>query len=114
MKYYSLKTEFTFGRYNGITVEQIVSMGFKDYLFWCMLNLDHFIMSDYDINLVNTIQPDPEFPSDSICKNELKRSQFKNERELQSLTRDDMSSYFNNYNDNLDTDEQGPEFWNQF
>lgn len=45
MKSYDLDTLFTFGKYEGKTLKEIIEQE-PDYLDWCVINLDHFYLSD--------------------------------------------------------------------
>jgi broad specificity phosphatase PhoE len=45
MKFYTLDTEFSFGKYEGKTVKEIIEIQ-PTYLDWCAINLDHFYISD--------------------------------------------------------------------
>lgn len=42
MKFYTLDTEFTFGKYEGKTVKEILELQ-PTHLDCCAINLDHFI-----------------------------------------------------------------------
>jgi len=56
MKFYTLDTEFTFGKYEGETVKEILEIQ-PAYLDWCAINLDHFYISDEIIAEVKAIIP---------------------------------------------------------
>jgi hypothetical protein len=56
MKFYTLDTEFTFGKYDGKTVKEILEIQ-PAYLDWCAINLDHFYISDEIIAEVKAIIP---------------------------------------------------------
>jgi hypothetical protein len=57
MKFYSLDTEFTFGKFKGRTLKKVIDIH-PYYLEWCPLNLDHFCLSDETIESINQIKPD--------------------------------------------------------
>lgn len=57
MKFYTLDTEFTFGKYDGKTVKEILELQ-PSYLDWCAINLDHFYISDEIIAEIKKIKPD--------------------------------------------------------
>lgn len=57
MKFYTLDTEFTFGKYKGKTVREIIEIQ-PTYLEWCAINLDHFYISDEIIEEIKVIKPD--------------------------------------------------------
>jgi len=56
MKFYTLDTEFTFGKFSGKTVKEILEIQ-PTYLDWCAINLDHFYISDEIIAEVKAIIP---------------------------------------------------------
>jgi len=57
MKFYTLDTEFTFGKYEGKTVKEIIEIQ-PTYIDWCAINLDHFYISDEIIEEIKVIKPD--------------------------------------------------------
>lgn len=57
MKVFTLDTEFTFGKYEGKTVKEIIEIQ-PTYLDWCAINLDHFFISDEIIEEIKVIKPD--------------------------------------------------------
>lgn len=57
MKFYSLDTEFTFGKFKGRTLKEVIDIH-PYYLEWCLLNLDHFFLSDETIESIKQIKPD--------------------------------------------------------
>ena len=56
MKSYQLDTEFGFGKYEGQTLDEIIKTDL-DYINWCLINLDHFVISDEIVEVVKTLQP---------------------------------------------------------
>ncbi|WP_149914265.1 hypothetical protein [Sphingobacterium cavernae] len=65
--------------------------------------------------------PEPKFVKDAYNANNKKnflssntREDKRNEYHMWRQQQDEMNSYFDNYNDDLDADQQGPDFWNQF
>lgn len=57
MKFYTLDSEFNFGKYEGKTVKEIIEIQ-PAYLDWCAINLDHFYISDEIIEEIKVIKPD--------------------------------------------------------
>lgn len=57
MKFYNLDTEFTFGKYEGKTVREVLDIQ-HSYIDWCAINLDHFYISDEVIEEIKSIIPD--------------------------------------------------------
>lgn len=121
MKFYDLNTEFTFGKYNGNTIRQILDFQ-PSYIDWCAINLDHFIMSEDAIEEVKKIKPTFAFSTEGIEKMNEKLEQWSNEElSYQDYDQgfDDRNADYNqtdwsNYDDGLDMDQQSIEFWNQF
>ena len=121
MKFYDLNTEFTFGKYKGNTIRQILDFQ-PSYLDWCAINLDHFVMSDDEIEELNKIKPTFAFSAEGIEKMDKKIEQWNNEELSYHYYHggyDDRNADYNqtdwsNYNNDLDMDQQSIEFWNQF
>src|SRR6056297_3524525 len=45
MKTYYLNTHIHFGKYKGLTIEEIMNIN-PGYLSWCIENLDHFVLAE--------------------------------------------------------------------
>lgn len=56
MKFYTLDTEFTFGKFNGRKVREVLELQ-PSYIEWCLLNLDHFYISEETIETIKQIKP---------------------------------------------------------
>lgn len=56
MKYYDIDTVFTFGKYDGMSVKEVVSIQ-PSYIDWCAVNLDHFYIDDSEIANLREISP---------------------------------------------------------
>lgn len=56
MKSYTLDTQFTFGKYTGKSVEEVLRIQ-PSYLSWCAINLDHFFLSDAIIAQIMELFP---------------------------------------------------------
>ena len=56
MKFYTLDTEFTFGKFSGKTIREVIEIQ-PDYIDWCATNLDHFYIADEIITEVKAIIP---------------------------------------------------------
>lgn len=121
MIYYNLNTELTFGQYKDLTVYEILDLGFKPYIEWCLINLDHFVMDQTTLFEIEREFPEPKFVQEAYDSNDKKnalriskRKDNRNEYHIWREQQNEMNSYFDNYNDDLDADQQGPDFWNQF
>ena len=82
----------------------------------CPLLLDSFTLNEIEEKF-----PFPEFDQDVLDLNDEKIMEQSNARwqnrvsyENWQQEQDEMKSYFDNYNDDLDPDQQSPDFWNQF
>jgi hypothetical protein len=60
MKFYSLETKFTFGKYRGKTISEVIALQLS-YLDWCIINLEHFCFSAEVFEKMNGISPNFHF-----------------------------------------------------
>jgi len=117
MKFYDLNTEFTFGKYEGNTVRQILDLQ-PSYIDFCAINLDHFYITKNVITEIQTIKPDFSITSEGQQKLDEKYANWESEQEdandynERNSNRDETD--WSHYNDNLDMDQQSEDFWNQF
>lgn len=88
MKFYDLDTEFTFGKYEGKTVRQILNLQ-SSYLDWCAINLDHFYLSNQMIEEIKSIKPDFIISDEGKQKLADKYSTWESEQE-----QNDYDEYF--------------------
>ena len=112
MKYYNLETVFSFGKYNGLSISQVLLIQ-PTYINWCLDNLDHFFITA-------EIQLKIKSISEDFIINEHKMSfeledcdDFDCESNYEQDSYEDFTDW-SNYNDDLDMDQQSIEFWNQF
>lgn len=80
MKFYTLDTEFTFGKFQGNTVRQVIDIQ-PSYLEWCALNLDHFYISDEVIEEIKGVIPDFKLSDEGVAKLNDKYEVWENEQE---------------------------------
>ena len=90
MKFYTLDTEFTFGKYEGKTVKEILEIQ-PTYLDWCAINLDHFYISDEIIEEIKAIKPDFSITEEGKQKLADKYSTWENEQQQNDY--DDYDDY---------------------
>lgn len=57
MKIYELQTPFTFGKYKGKTMENIVKIQ-PSYINWCSMNLDHCILPQHILDSLFLLNPE--------------------------------------------------------
>lgn len=65
MKFYNLDTEFTFGKFEGKTIRDVIELQ-PSYLNWCSTNLDHFYISDEILTEIQIIKPNFRLTQESI------------------------------------------------
>jgi hypothetical protein len=80
MKFYDLDTEFTFGKFEGKAVRQILYFQ-PSYLDWCVINLEHFCITENVITEIKTIKPDFAFSVEGQQKLDEKYSKRETEQE---------------------------------
>jgi len=56
MKLYNINDQFTFGKHSGKTILEVTSEDLS-YINWCLINLDHFVISDETIQQIQKIVP---------------------------------------------------------
>ncbi len=112
MKFYNLDTQFTFGKFEGKTLKEVIKIDVS-YLEWCSTNLDHFYLSDETIDLITKIQSD--FRLSTTAKKVLEKKYDTWETSQYDNNRDDDYERPQNYEDWLN-DEFGDEaetaYWN--
>lgn len=67
MKFYSLDTEFTFGKYESKTVREILEIQ-PSYLDWCAINLEHFYISEEVIDEIKATYSDFKISEEGMNK----------------------------------------------
>lgn len=80
MKFYNLDTEFTFGKYEGKTVREILEIQ-PAYLDWCAINLDHFYISEEVIEEIKVSYSDFKISEEGVNKLNEKYEQWEGEQE---------------------------------
>lgn len=92
MKFYDFDTEFTFGKYEGKTVREILEIQ-PTYLDWCAINLDHFYITEEVIQEIKAIIPDFSISEEGMGKLTEKYEQWENEQEDYEEDYDDSNDY---------------------
>jgi hypothetical protein len=134
---YTAETVFNFGRNRGKTLEEVAKCD-AQYILWCVRNIDKFLISKedlveyknkYPINFPLTITEPGQlgyftFNIFDLVDSDLaildnKWESYEDYVDMQSNANwdyyDDYSIDNNPYyNDNLDMDQQDPEFWDSF
>lgn len=88
MKFYNLDTEFTFGKFAGSTIRQIIHTQ-PTYLNWCVINLDHFYISEEIIEEIKSIKPDFKLSEEGIQKLKEKHDALEKQQEVSCNDYDD-------------------------
>ena len=57
MKLYSINDRFSFGKHTGKTILEVIGEEIG-YINWCLINLDHFVISDDSIDEIKKCVPD--------------------------------------------------------
>lgn len=127
MKSYELDTVFTFGKYTGKSIRQIMDLQ-PTYIDWCAINMDHFYISKNVIAALKKLKPGFELSAEGtqimnekfqVYAQEQEEEYYQNYGNPNEHDYDDSNADYNqtdwsDYNDNLDMDQQSIEFWNQF
>jgi hypothetical protein len=121
MKLYTLDTEFTFGKFEGKTVREVLELQ-PTYLDWCAINLDHLYITEETITEIKEIKPDFTITEEGKQKLEDKYSSWENEQQQDDYDNyDDYSPSYEKYggaygydDDTIDSAFEGdPEnYWN--
>ena len=130
-------TNFNFGKYQGKTLDQVAQID-APYLFWCFRNIEKFLISEEDLiafsnkyGKIFTRYCSPTNVAFNQSKNFyivtndhlnlLKKKWYEYEKYIEMIENADYDYYedysVNNnpyYNDNLDMDQQDPDFWDWF
>lgn len=56
MKRYTLQSELTFGKYSGMTIDAVTAIN-PGYIIWCLLNLNHFFISETELKILENKYP---------------------------------------------------------
>lgn len=80
MKFYDIDTEFTFGKYVGKTMKEILEIQ-PAYLDWCAINLDHFYISEDVIEEIKASYSGFKISEEGVCKLNEKYEQWEKAQE---------------------------------
>lgn len=72
MKYYTLDSEFNFGKYAGKTLKEVAEIE-PNYINWCILNLDHFFIPN---ELIQELSKESDFHITSQAQLELNKKRY--------------------------------------
>ena len=109
MKYYNLESIFTFGKFEGLTVSQVL-INQPTYVNWCIENLDHFYILEQDQLIIKSIFKGFLINEDKMI---FEIDNFDTNSNYEADSYDDFTDW-SHYDDGLDMDQQSIEFWNQF
>jgi hypothetical protein len=93
MKIYNINTAFTFGKHSEKTIIQVVHEDIG-YINWCLINLDHFVISDEAIEEIKKIIPEFELSdlAEEIRNRKMYPFEAKNEEGYDTFDDDDYGS----------------------
>lgn len=83
MKFYNLDTELTFGKFEGKTVEEVLAIQ-PSYFDFCLLNLDHFFLSDEVIAEMKVKNPNFTISEAANQKKQEKYDNWQDEKEREN------------------------------
>ncbi len=69
MEFYELDTEFTFGKYQGKTLEEVFEIE-PAFINYCLINHEHFNLSDDILEELKEQNPDFQFSEEALDKRE--------------------------------------------
>ena len=113
-KIYELKTELNFGKYNGKKLSEVIKIQ-PSYINWCILNLDHFLVDDDDLEDFKKINSNFFFSTKALDKLEKKWDVWDRNEMREQESHDDWYQDIQSYDDWLKSefgDEAGTAYWN--
>lgn len=134
---FNVDTEFNFGKHKGKNLNEVANKDFS-YIVWCTRKIDKFLISEenlraYSLAAKNSLLSIFSSPNEEFMKNSvlflvseidlvtLKKKWVEYENHIDMMENSNFEhnndySIDNNpyYNDNLDLDQQDPEFWDFF
>jgi hypothetical protein len=109
MKYYDLDSVFSFGKFKGLSLSQVLLVQ-TSYVNWCLENLDHFYISMEDQVAIKALHNEFVLNEDKMG---LEAEDYDDYNDYEQDSYEDFTDW-SHYNDALDMDQQSIEFWNQF
>jgi hypothetical protein len=109
MKFYNLDTEFTFGKFEGKTVKDILNLD-PNYLEWCAVHLDQLCMTDEVIEQIRAIMPGFALSEEAKQSLKDKFDNWQNVLKREQMDHDDESyeqATYENYNGSYAQDIEG-------
>ena len=79
MKFYKLNTVFTFGKFKGKTLKEVITIQ-PSYVEWCLVNLDHFYISDKVLKEIKQIRKNFYLSEEAEAKRREKFDEWKSNR----------------------------------
>ncbi len=113
-KIYDLKTVLNFGKYNGKKLSEVIKIH-PSYINWCILNLDHFLVEDDDLENFKKINSNFFFSKKALDKLEKKWDVWDRNQMIGQESHDDWYQDVQSYDDWLQSefgDEAGTAYWN--
>ena len=100
MKFYELDTQFTFGSFEGKTLQEVVAIR-ASYIDWCLVNLDHFCITGEVLDGIKEIKPGFELTVEAAESLSQKNRNWENDLEDESFHAHHEHDYYdhNDYRD---------------
>lgn len=115
---YGLYDTLDFGKYAGTPINELATINAM-YIEWCVLNVEYFVIDKETIEFIKKIYP--KFLTSEISNEVLNRKietwnkiqdDFHSSNYYRYSDNESCSNWDNEYyNDNLDLDQQSPEWW---
>jgi hypothetical protein len=94
MKFYNLDTKYSFGKYVGKTLREIIEIQ-PSYIDWCAINLEHFYIDEDVIDEIKALKTDFSLSKEGLTKLSEKYDDWENEQEV--FDNDDYDDPWSDY-----------------
>ena len=115
MENYYLEREFTFGKFKGKTVEEVLDLQ-PSYIDWCIINLEHFYISESVLQGIKRFKPDFNLTEEGKQKLAYKDKFLKDEHEYnkwsQGLLYQNLNDWLEDAAGSDDPEMMNDAYWN--
>ena len=80
MRFYNFDTKFTFGKYEGKTLQEVIEIQ-PSYIEWCAINLDHFCISEEIVTEINSSSPYFKLSDEAMGKLDMRYMEWVDKQE---------------------------------
>ena len=93
MKLYNINDRFSFGKHTGKTILEVIGEDIG-YINWCLINLDHFIISDDSIDEIKKCVPEFKLSdlAEQVRLQKMNKIETETEADLDDFDDDDYGS----------------------